>query len=422
MKAREFPLPKDSDDEAPPPLQENEEPCEEWMLLCRLNERFEEQSSPSSNDAEHDWSSGACNLPPGLLRACPQWIASQRKMQEDCCENRVHPKSGASVDISRLNSSQRLAYDIIQQHHQALHAEETAATVAPLRMIISGTAGTEKSYLFGAIAQVLQEECLLTGTTGMAGFNIHGCTFHSAYQLPVHASKNKEVEGPSLQRLQMMMEGSSTKCPCWARKPWAGSTGDYDKHLESLQKPGLLRDLGWWLWSTAACSGQTNVCAWSRICSWDQGHTAYKLFDKVVVLTEVMRQAGDDPETAAFRGPLLRLRNGQSTEAEWKRLLTKAPSTSNEAEFRDAVWLFFDKKSVAEYNYDKLKSLDNPVICQALLTRCNCHNVRWCWRTWPGDIPVQGSQSDADIQLVVKNGIVQWPPWWGLWHPVRRKQ
>ena len=84
MKAREFPLPKDSDDEAPPPLQEDEEPCEEWMLLCRLNERFEEQASPSSNDAEHDWSSGARNLPPGLLRACPQWIASQRKMQEDC--------------------------------------------------------------------------------------------------------------------------------------------------------------------------------------------------------------------------------------------------------------------------------------------------------------------------------------------------
>ena len=34
MKARELPLPKDSDDEAPPPLQEDEEPCEEWMLLC----------------------------------------------------------------------------------------------------------------------------------------------------------------------------------------------------------------------------------------------------------------------------------------------------------------------------------------------------------------------------------------------------
>ena len=41
----------------------------------------------------------------------------------------------------------------------------------------------------------------------MAGFNIHGCTLHSALQLPVRASKNKELEGPSLQRLQKMMEG-----------------------------------------------------------------------------------------------------------------------------------------------------------------------------------------------------------------------
>ena len=57
----------------------------------------------------------------------------------------------------------------------------------------------------------------------------------------------------------------------------------------------------------------------------------------------------------------MRLRNGQSTEDDWRKLLTRSPSTSNQAEFKDAVRLFFDKQSVAEYNYEKLKSLNTPI-------------------------------------------------------------
>ena len=108
------------------------------------------------------------------------------------------------VDIAKLNNNQRLAYDIVEQHHQARIADEATA---PLHMIISGTAGTGKSFLISAIAEVLGQECVLTGTTGMAGFNIHGCTLHSALQLPVRDHKNRELQGQSLQRLQLSLEG-----------------------------------------------------------------------------------------------------------------------------------------------------------------------------------------------------------------------
>ena len=74
-----------------------------------------------------------------------------------------------------------------------------------------------------------------------------------------------------------------------------------------------------------------------------------------------MRQAGNNPEAVAFRSLLLRLRDGQSTEDDWKKLLTQAPNPGNEAECKDAVRLFFDKQSVAPYNYDKLKSLNTPI-------------------------------------------------------------
>ena len=52
-------------------------------------------------------------------------------------------------------------------------------------MLILGTGGTGKSYLIHALAQLLQEKCLLTATTGIATFHIGGITVHSALQLPL---------------------------------------------------------------------------------------------------------------------------------------------------------------------------------------------------------------------------------------------
>ena len=58
-------------------------------------------------------------------------------------------------------------------------------------MIIYGTAGTGKSFLIRAIAQLLGSACLLTGTTGIAGFNICGITLHSALQLHCNSAVAK---------------------------------------------------------------------------------------------------------------------------------------------------------------------------------------------------------------------------------------
>ena len=46
-------------------------------------------------------------------------------------------------------------------------------------MIVSGTAGTGKSYLISALAHLLGSSCVITATTGMASFNICGKTLHS---------------------------------------------------------------------------------------------------------------------------------------------------------------------------------------------------------------------------------------------------
>ena len=80
-------------------------------------------------------------------------------------------------------------------------------TPQPLRIMICGTAGTGKSYLINALAQRLSNHCLITATTGIAAFSIHGCTIHSTLQLPI--KQQSELQGRALQRLQITMKDKS---------------------------------------------------------------------------------------------------------------------------------------------------------------------------------------------------------------------
>ena len=68
-------------------------------------------------------------------------------------------------------------------------------------------AGSGKSYLINAIKALLKDTCILTGTTGLAGYNIEGCTLHSALQLPVCNYNNNDLQGTALQRLQLRFSG-----------------------------------------------------------------------------------------------------------------------------------------------------------------------------------------------------------------------
>ena len=69
--------------------------------------------------------------------------------------------------------------------------------------------------------------------------------------------------------------------------------------------------------------------------------SGYQSFDHAVVLDQVMRQAGQDPSQVLFRQILLRLRNGEVTEDDWKHLMTRTPAQiSDISAFNDALRLF----------------------------------------------------------------------------------
>ena len=92
------------------------------------------------------------------------------------------------------------------------------------------------------------------------------------------------------------------------------------------------------------------------------GYTMYQLFTKVVILQQIVRQAGTDPDTIKFRELLMRLRDGLSTEADWKTLLEHTPTNAtNATQFENAIHLFYKKDSVAQLNIEALAKLSNPI-------------------------------------------------------------
>ena len=79
------------------------------------------------------------------------------------------------------------------------------------------------------------------------------------------------------------------------------------------------------------------------------GRSIYQLFSTVIILDQVLRQAGSDQTSNEFRKLLLRLRDGIVTHDDWQMLLQHTPQQArNTGDFQDAIRLFYDKASVAE--------------------------------------------------------------------------
>ena len=94
----------------------------------------------------------------------------------------------------------------------------------------------------------------------------------------------------------------------------------------------------------------------------DQGSAAYQLFDRAVVLEQVMRQSGQDPDQVLFRDILLRLRNARVTISDWEQLMKQTPAqVSDLSPFTNALHLHPTIEAVVEYNVARLRASGHPI-------------------------------------------------------------
>ena len=159
------------------------------MLICQHKAGFPDTDITDKNI---DWtlSSKAYQN----LEEMPHFLAQQR-------QHHVLQQTITSADPSNLQGQQLKAYEIVRDHY-----DNQATGKEPLRMIISGTAGTGKSYLIQCLKLLLGNCLRVTAPTGVAAFNVDGYTLHSLLSLPIKGDF-KELEGSRLNSTQESMAG-----------------------------------------------------------------------------------------------------------------------------------------------------------------------------------------------------------------------
>ena len=127
------------------------------------------------------------------------------------------------VLYSELDQFQRFAYDIVEHKVQQRLQTYSLTNHNPLRLFVTGGAGTGKSRTIRAFAARTQEQvsqrrgpevagkaCILAAPTGCASFQMKfgASTIHRAFRVPVGYCGPLAAGGEALERLQARLKGA----------------------------------------------------------------------------------------------------------------------------------------------------------------------------------------------------------------------
>ena len=319
------------------------------MLICQ---RTGDLQPDSSSQEDFNWTAAAQAYP--NLEEAPTFIARNRQQAAP------HTFT-TSASPDSLQGCQLEVYTTVKDHFES-------NSPPPLRMVVTGTAGTGKSYLIQCIRLLLGDALKVAAPTGVASFIIEGTTLHSLFHLPTRG-EFKQLEGNRLQQLQQTM--SSIRYIIIDEMSMVGRKvfGQIDRRLRQSFPHHAQEVFGGCSLLLFGDFGQLPpvmdlplYTTDSRSDLSDQGRTAYLQFDKAFTLTQVMRQAGSDPDQVHFRDILLRLRNAQVTREDWEELMKHTPTIVQDlTPFTSALHLYPTVEAVVEHNVSKLKDSSQPI-------------------------------------------------------------
>ena len=324
---------------------------EEWMILCNQH-----PSDLTVDDLSSVQWQDAAKIYPNLQEA-NRFIITAKGSQVSTTSH------SDDVNPAALQGHQRTAYEKVKLHFQN-------KTTQPLRMIISGTAGTGKSFLINCLRQLLRQKVLIAAPTGVAAFNVQGATLHSLLSLPTKG-EFRPLEGHQLQQLQDRWNGVQyliiDEMSMMGRK----MLGQVDYRLRQAFPQMTDEVLGGCSCILVGDFGQLppvmDLALFTSQASSavsDRGRALYQNFNTAIVLQQQMRQNGSSIDQVAFRELLLRLRNAAVTVEDWQLLMTRSIAHVSSSEldaFANAPRLFPTIESVYEYNLAKLKDSKHPI-------------------------------------------------------------
>ena len=150
----------------------------------------------TSSEDNFDWTAPAQSYP--NLEEAPTFISRSRQ------EAGPHTFT-TSASPDNLQGRQVEVYTTVKDHFEGDNPP-------PLRIIVTGVAGTGKFYLILCIRLLLGDSLKVSAPTGVASFIIEGTTLHLLLHIPTRG-KFKQLEGTRLQRFQQAISTTSWKWP-----------------------------------------------------------------------------------------------------------------------------------------------------------------------------------------------------------------
>lgn len=190
-----------------------------------------------------------------------------------------------TANPSRLQGKQLATYNPVKDHMESNKS-------VPLRLVVSGTAGTGKSYLINCLRLLLKENvCVCVAVpTGVAAFNIDGNMLYSLLSLPTKG-EFKDLEGQHLNWLQESLASMQyliiDEMSMVGRKLFS----QVDRKKAPGFSPACLQSIGWMFLLGDFGYLPLYMTSTSSLLS-DIGSNAYQTFQRAVVLDHIMRQSG----------------------------------------------------------------------------------------------------------------------------------
>ena len=237
-------------------------------------------------------------------------------------------------------------------------------------MVIQGTVSTGKSYLIHYISHALassmtteKSPLLLLAPTGIATFNIHAKTIHSA--LKIHIKDMQPLKGRSLSIFQeemrhiqyvlidemsfigpkLLIQIDSRLREAFPKNKSAPFGGRSIILVGDLGQLPPVRD-------KPVYAGKTT------------GKVLWEKFNIVVTLDTIFQQQGDDPKQSSFQNLLVNIRNADPLIVDWDLLMSCSDSNLSPEErtlFDLTIHLFPANNLVSLHNRCMLKSLNSPI-------------------------------------------------------------
>ena len=181
-------------------------PLDKYLARAREEKDFDYDDGGD----EYDWNSTCIILPEG--RDPKKWL--QERIREDE-EQEAEPEDleFPQVSLLSLNENQRAIVSLVL--HTLYNFLENLEDYHPLRLVVSGNAGTGKSYVIECLQRLVRQVVGVNDAiqvitpTGKAAYLVKGRTAHSFLGIPTDGRSCNELtvpSGPLLERIQKKCE------------------------------------------------------------------------------------------------------------------------------------------------------------------------------------------------------------------------